>query len=199
MKLLSQVPHPLINEKFICQCASYSHILAPLHSFIEREQHEKTLLATIRKYGRSMHDSAHPYNQWATVKRRRGWLRFVFSIVQHCTENLKQKDSVINTSAITAVTKSSMKPQSGTTANHHLRGSGERNKEQRRTKVSFGRTMMWALELLRLQKGTSRDKATLNSEEIKPIALVVIELYLSEGISQSDSQSYSKSVEKSVQ
>ena len=33
--------------------------------------------------------------------------------------------------------------------------------------------------------GTSWDKATLNSEEIKPIALVVIELCLSEGISQS--------------
>ena len=30
---------------------------------------------------------------------------------------------------------------------------------------------------------------TLNSEEIKPIALVVIELHLSEGVSQSDSQS----------
>ena len=32
-----------------------------------------------------------------------------------------------------------------------------------------------------------------NSEEIKPIALVVIELRLSEGISQSDSQSVEKS------
>ena len=44
--------------------------------------------------------------------------------------------------------------------------------------------MMQALELLRLQKDTSRDEATLNSEEIKPIALAVIELRLSEGISQ---------------
>jgi len=39
------------------------------------------------------------------------------------------------------------------------------------------------------QKDTSWDEATLNSEEIKPIALVVIELRLSEGISQSDSRS----------
>jgi len=38
------------------------------------------------------------------------------------------------------------------------------------------------------QKGTSRDEATLNSEETKPIALAVTELRLSEGISQSDSQ-----------
>ena len=54
---------------------------------------------------------------------------------------------MLNTSAITAVTKSSMKPQSGATANHHLYGSGERNGEQRRTKGSIGRTMIRALEL----------------------------------------------------
>ena len=59
---------------------------------------------------------------------------------------------MLNTSAITAVTKSSMKPRSGATTNRHLRGSGERNGEQRRTKVSFGRTMMRALELQRLAK-----------------------------------------------
>ena len=33
-----------------------------------------------------------------------------------------------------------------------------------------------------LAKGTSQDEVTLSSEEIKPIALVVIELRLSEGI-----------------
>ena len=38
------------------------------------------------------------------------------------------------------------------TANHHLCSSGKRNGEQRRTKVSFCRTMMQALELLRLVK-----------------------------------------------
>jgi len=73
---------------------------------------------------------------------------------------------MLNTSTITAVTKSSTKPRSGATTNHHLRGSGERNGEQRRTKVSFGRTMMQALELQRLAKRTSWDEATLNSEEI---------------------------------
>ena len=42
-------------------------------------------------------------------------------------------------------------------------------------------------------KGTSPDEVTwLNSEEIKPIALAVIELRLSEGISQWDSQSVSQ-------
>jgi len=41
---------------------------------------------------------------------------------------------------------------------------------------------MRTLELSGWQKGTSWDKATLNSGEIKPIALAVIELCLSEGI-----------------
>jgi len=38
------------------------------------------------------------------------------------------------------------------TANRHLHAKGERNGLQRRTKVIFGKTMMWALELLRLAK-----------------------------------------------
>jgi len=87
-----------------------------------------------------------------------------------------------------------MKPRSGATANRNLRGSGEMNGEQRRTKVSFGRTVMQALEPQRLAKSTSRDEATVNSEQIKPIALAVIELCLSEGISQIVSQSVEKSV-----
>jgi len=44
---------------------------------------------------------------------------------------------MLNTSAITAVIKSFMKPRSGATTNCHLRGSGEGNGEQRKTKVSF--------------------------------------------------------------
>ena len=56
------------------------------------------------------------------------------------------KDSVLNTSAITAVTKSSMKPRGSATTNRHIRGSGERNGQQRRTKVSLGRTMIRALK-----------------------------------------------------
>jgi len=54
---------------------------------------------------------------------------------------------MLNTYVITAVTKPSVKPRSGAAANRYLRSSGERNGEQRRTKVSFGRTMMQALEL----------------------------------------------------
>ena len=48
--------------------------------------------------------------------------------------------------------------------------------------------MMQPLELLWLQKGTSRDKLTLNSENIKPVAIASIKLSLSEGISKSVSK-----------
>jgi len=59
---------------------------------------------------------------------------------------------MINTSAITKVARSSMESRSSATTNCHLCGSGERNGEQRRANVSFGRTMMQALELLQLVK-----------------------------------------------
>ena len=49
-----------------------------------------------------------------------------------------------------------------------------------------------------MPKGTSRAEAMLNSEKIKPVALVVIKLRLSEGISQSVTQSVTQSVENSI-
>ena len=39
-----------------------------------------------------------------------------------------------------------------------------------------------------MKKGTFHDKVTLNGAKVKPIALVVIELRLSEGISESVSE-----------
>ena len=49
-----------------------------------------------------------------------------------------------------------------------------------------------------MPKGTSRAEATLNSEKIKPVALAVIELHLSEGaVSHSGSQSVENSVKYS--
>jgi len=42
------------------------------------------------------------------------------------------------------------------------------------------------------QKGMSPDEAMLNSEEIKAVAIVVIELRLSEGISKGVSESVSQ-------
>ena len=45
-----------------------------------------------------------------------------------------------------------------------------------------------------MPKGTRRAEATSNSEKIKPVALAVIELHLSEGITQSVTQSVENSV-----
>ena len=50
-----------------------------------------------------------------------------------------------------------------------------------------------------MPKGTCWAEATLNSEKIKPVALAVIELRLSEGISQSVTQLLSQSVENTVE
>ena len=50
-----------------------------------------------------------------------------------------------------------------------------------------------------MPKGTSRAKATSNSEKIKPVALAVIKLHLSEGICQLLSQLLSQSVTQSVE
>jgi len=48
-----------------------------------------------------------------------------------------------------------------------------------------------------MPKGTSRAEVTSDSEKIKPVALVVIELRLSEGIRQLVSQSIGRSVSQS--
>jgi len=45
-----------------------------------------------------------------------------------------------------------------------------------------------------MAKGTSRAEAMLNSEKIKPVALVIVELRESEGIRQLVSQSVENSV-----
>jgi len=45
-----------------------------------------------------------------------------------------------------------------------------------------------------MAKGTSRAEATSNSKKIKPIALAIVELCKSEGISQSVSQAVSSLV-----
>ena len=57
---------------------------------------------------------------------------------------------------------------------------------------------MQVLELCGWQKSTSPDEAKLNSEEIKPVALTltIIELRLSEYISQSVGQLVGRSVDQ---
>ena len=86
----------------------------------------------------------------------KGRLSFDFSVAQHFTEHFKQKDNVLNTSTITAVTKSSMKPRSDATVNRHLCSSAKKNGEQRRTKVSFGASIGAAAVGKKAHLGTKR-------------------------------------------
>jgi len=58
-----------------------------------------------------------------------------------------------------------------------VREKGVEHKGEQRG--SFGRTMMQALELLRLAIVMSPGKVTLNSEEIDPVAVTIIKLCLS--------------------
>jgi len=78
-------------------------------------------------------------------------LRFVcFQLFKWQTS--QAKNNIRSTPASSALTLVMHRSHNTCTANHRLRGSGERNRAQRRTKVSFGRTMMQALELLWLAK-----------------------------------------------
>jgi len=99
---------------------------------------------------------------------------------------------MLNTSAITAVTKSSMKPQSGATTNRHL---SERNGEHRRTKVSFGRTIIRELELQQLTKryisGRSDVEQWINQAHSFSGYRVTL-VWRHQIVSQSDSQAVSQ-------
>jgi len=64
------------------------------------------------------------------------------------------------------------------TANRQLCSSGERNGAQKKTKVSFGKTMMQTLELLQLAKRHVLQQSDIKQYKIKSIASVVIELRL---------------------
>jgi len=57
----------------------------------------------------------------------------------------------------------------------------------RRTKVNFNAAMIQVMELLWL--ANRHDDAMLSSEEIKPVAIAIVHLCLSEGISSLVSQS----------
>jgi len=80
-------------------------------------------------------------------------LRFVLLLVfQTCWATVQAKNTVRSTPASSALTLVSYRSHNAHTKNCHLCDSGEGNGAQSRTKVSFGRTMMQALELLRLAK-----------------------------------------------
>ena len=69
------------------------------------------------------------------------------------------------------------------------------SKDEWNTKEDTGKSMRMHCMYYGMPKGTCRAEAMSNSEKIKPVALAVIELRLSEGISQSVTQSVENSVE----
>jgi len=78
-------------------------------------------------------------------------LRFVLLLpFRTCWETFQAKNNVRSAPASSALTLVSHRSHNACIANCHLSGSELRNGAQKRTKVSFGRTMMQALELLRL-------------------------------------------------
>ena len=116
-------------------------------------------------------------------------LHFVLLLApQNFWATFQAKSNARRAPASTALTLLSHQSHKVCTTNRHLRGSGERNGEQRKALVK----PHWSC--CGWQKGTSRDEAASNSAKIKPIALVVIELRLSEGISHADSQSVSRKI-----
>ena len=69
-----------------------------------------------------------------------------------CWTAFQAKNNIWSAPAGSALTLVSNRSHNAHTANHHICAKGERNGVQRRTKVIFGKTMMWTLELLRLAK-----------------------------------------------
>ena len=74
---------------------------------------------------------------------------FCFQLLQKLWEAVQAENSAPASTALTQVLHQSHNTH---TTNHHQCGKGVTNGAQRRTKVSFGRTMIQALELQRLAK-----------------------------------------------
>ena len=80
-------------------------------------------------------------------------LHFIsFIALRTCWATFKVKNNIRSTPASSALTLVWHQSHYVQTANRHLHRKGERNGAQRTTKISFGRTMMQALELLQLFK-----------------------------------------------
>ena len=116
-----------------------------------------------------------------------------FQLFWTLSVTFEAKNSVRRAPASSAVSHWSCNAR---TANYHLHGSRKRNGAQRKVKVSLGRSMMLALELQWLVKSYVLGQFDLIREEIKAVAIAIIKLHLSEGISQSVSQSISQSVSR---
>ena len=172
----------------ISQYVSYLLIFTPSRSIINGEQHESisTINPAITKNTECLivKVCASFTNLKVGVSLDYGVLLCFISLlaVWKCWATFQAQNIVRSTLASSVLTLISHQCHNMRIANRHLHAKGERNGVQGRTKVSFGRTMMGCCSWW---KGTSQDEATLNSEEIKAVAIAIIELRLSEGISHS--------------
>ena len=148
------VLHPLINESWYASKLRIRQSLSRYTAFQTEKSMKSKKNTSSCHYGNTDNLLVTVRTPMITEPQWKGE-QAIMLCFQWCLTFYKMfqaKDSVRNTSAITAVTNSSMKSWCSTTANRHLRSSGQRSAEQRRTKVSFSRTMMQALELLQLAK-----------------------------------------------
>ena len=146
----------LIIRKAVSQYASCSLIFSPVRSIINGEHYEKYLYnqsSHYEKYGMSDCFCAF-INLKVDVSLNHGVsLHFVLlPVLWTCWSTFQAKNNVRSTSVSSSLTLVSHRSHNLCTVNCHLRGSGERNGTQRKTKLSFGRTMMQTLELLLLAK-----------------------------------------------
>ena len=162
----------LISGKPVSQYASYSLIFSPLHSVINREQHEKYL------YNQSSHSGKYGmFDRWSACliyQFRVGvsgvLLCFIsLLVIRTCWTAFQAKNNVRSTPAGFALTLVWHQSHKAHTTNRHLRTKGERNGVQRRTKVSLIELWCEHWSYCSWRKSTSLDKATLSSEEIKAV------------------------------
>ena len=115
-----------------------------------------------------------------------------FQLLLTLCRAVQAKNSVINAPANTALTQVLHRSHNTHATNCHLCSKGEITGAQMRTKVSFGRAMMQALELLRMAKRHISGWTVLNSEETKPLDKAIIKFCLSEGISSKSISQYKR-------
>ena len=108
---------------------------------------------------------------------------------------VQAKNSIRNAPTSSALIQVSHRSHNTCTANCHVCSKGKRNRAQREALVE---PWFKHLNCCGWWKGISTDEATFNSEEIKPVAIAIIKLHVSEGISRSVSQSVSQSASQPV-
>ena len=146
------------------------------HYSVTNKQKSMKRISTVNywKYWMFDHQRAHPsyrYKRWMC----RCITLLHFQLLQTLLAPFQAKSSTINTPDCNETV--ARIPPIITNA------AGERNGTQRKTNVSFGIPWCKHWSCCSWQKGTSREKVMINSQEIKPVAITIIKICLSEGIS----------------